>query len=176
MDQPVTLSFEQTGRAEALTIRQAGQLSLPSFLQQLGQAEGTGFGLDGTLDYSARMRVDAKGPSAIEMTSDLAGLNVDWPEPLGKTAGQTAQLEARVDPFVEEGVRITGDWQDRMAFDLLWKESALDLRFDYLSLGSHRLTDITISALDMGDRWVVNTESERAAGRVVIPMTTAWFR
>ena len=169
MDQPVTLSFEQTGRAEALTIRQAGQLSLPSFLQQLGQAEGTGFGLDGTLDYQARMRVDANGPSAIEMTSDLAGLNVDWPEPLAKTAGQTAQLEARVDPFVEEGVRITGDWQDRMALDLLWKESALDLRFDYLSLGSHRLTDITISALNLGDRWVVNTESERAAGRVVIP-------
>ncbi|HBM51094.1 MAG TPA: hypothetical protein DD385_13255, partial [Marinobacter sp.] len=169
MDQPVTLSFEQTGRAEALTIRQAGQLSLPSFLQQLGQAEGTGFGLDGTLDYQARMRVDANGPSAIEMTSDLAGLNVDWPEPLAKTAGQTAQLKARVDPFVEEGVRITGDWQDRMALDLLWKESALDLRFDYLSLGSHRLTDITISALDLGDRWVVNTESERAAGRVVIP-------
>ncbi|MGB2109571.1 MAG: YhdP family protein, partial [Marinobacter vinifirmus] len=137
--------------------------------QQLGQAEGTGFGLDGTLDYQARMRVDANGPSAIEMTSDLAGLNVDWPEPLAKTAGQTAQLEARVDPFVEEGVRITGDWQDRMALDLLWKESALDLRFDYLSLGSHRLTDITISALDLGDRWVVNTESERAAGRMVIP-------
>ncbi|OZC37907.1 hypothetical protein B9Q17_15305 [Marinobacter vinifirmus] len=169
MDQPVSVSFTQNAAGDALSIRQDGRLALPAFLQQWEPGEDSSFGLAGTLDYSAGMRIDASGPSSIVMTSDLAGLNVDWPEPLGKTADQTAQLEARVDPFAPEGVRITGDWQDRMAFDLLWKESAVDLQFDYLSLGSHRLTDITISALDLGDRWVVNTESERAAGRVVIP-------
>ena len=169
MDQPVSVSLTQNAAGDALLIRQDGRLALPAFFQQSGLGNDTSFGLAGPLDYSARMRVDSSGPSSIVMTSDLAGLNIDWPEPLGKTADQAAPLEARVDPFSQEGVHITGDWQGRMGFDLLWRESAVDLRFDYLSLGSNRLTDITINALDLGDRWVVNTESERAAGRVVIP-------
>ena len=169
MEQPVSVRFRQTGQGDALSIRQSGQLPLPSFLHQMGLAGTSSLGLDGTLDYTAGLTVGVDGASTISVSSDLTGLTVDWPEPLGKTALETAPLVARIDPFATEGLQVSGEWADRLAFDLLWKESGLDLHFDHLFLGGHRLTDINISALDLGDRWVINTDSERAAGRVVIP-------
>lgn len=169
LGQPVSVNFSRNAAGDALTIRQNGRLPLPEFLQAHWLEPGNALGLDGTLDYAATLTIDSDGPAPIRMVSDLSGLAIDWPEPLGKAADTTAPLIVRVDPFRQEGVRVTGDWQDRTAFDLLWEASGLDLSFDHLSLGNQRLTDIQISALDLGDRWVLNTESERATGRVVIP-------
>lgn len=169
MGQPVAVRFGRTGQGDALTVRQSGKLALPSFLQHVGLADNRTFGLDGTLEYTAGLTVGSDGPSAISFSSDLRGLAVDWPEPLGKAAPDITQLNARVDPFVPEGVRITGEWSSRLAFDLLLKESGVDLQLGHLYLGRHRLTDISINALDLGDRWVINTDSERAVGRVVVP-------
>jgi len=170
MGEPVSLSVTHDVSQSLLAIRQQGQLTLPSFLQQLGLPEDRNPGLNGTLEYTARVQIDSQGPSPITLTSDLTGLAIKLPEPLGKTAGQTAPLEVALDPLAEDGLRVTALWQDRAGVTLQQKDSGFDLYFDYLTLGSHRLSNIAISALDLGDRWVINTESGRATGRVLIPV------
>jgi uncharacterized protein YhdP len=171
---PVTVAFEQTeqgpsGSGTALSIRQSGRVPLPSFLHHFGLPEGSALGMAGSADYSAQLSVAAERASRITVTSDLRGLALDWPRPLGKPEADEARLSARIDPADSEGVRITGDWQDRLDFDLLWKPSGFDLGFSELNLAGHTLKDIQISGLDLGDRWVFNTESERIQGRVTVP-------
>ncbi|MBJ6137270.1 YhdP family protein [Marinobacter litoralis] len=169
LGQPASLWFGHNRQDNVLHIQQSGRLQLPDFLQQFDFGIDTSLGLNGSLEYNAGLTVGADGVSPISMTSDLLGLAVDWPAPQGKDALDTAQLEVAIDPFVDEGVQVTGTWTDRLAFDLNLREGGVDLTFDHLFLGDNRLSDIEISALDLGDRWVVNTESERAVGRVVIP-------
>ncbi|MFO8141262.1 MAG: AsmA-like C-terminal region-containing protein, partial [Marinobacter sp.] len=173
LDQPVTVSFEQTpgsaAGAPGLSIRQAGQLPMPSFLSQLGLAEGMSLGMAGTLAYTAELKVASETTPRVSVTSDLHGLALDWPAPLGKSVDQRAELSAVVDTSAGEGVRVTGDWHNRLGFDLLWQRSGFDLYFSHLNLAGHSLSDIRISALDLGDRWVFNTESERVLGRLMVP-------
>ncbi|WP_372964303.1 YhdP family protein [Marinobacter sp.] len=169
MEQPVTVRFGHSGQGEALSIEQSGKLLLPSFLQQLELGVGGSFGLDGSAAYIASLTVGAEGVSPVSVSSDLVGLTVDWPEPLGKAALDSAQLSAQIDPFTSDGVRVSGEWVDRLGFDLNLKESGFDLSFDHLYVGRHRLSDINVNALDLGNRWVISTDSERVTGRVTIP-------
>ncbi|MFV8570454.1 YhdP family protein [Marinobacter sp. SBS5] len=169
LGQPVKLWFGHSGQGNALHIQQSGRLPMPSFLRQFDLGSDSSFGLDGSLEYSAGLTVGSDGLSPISLTSDLFGLAVDWPEPHGKEALDAAPLDVQINPFVDEGLQVTGEWADRLAFDLNLREAGFDLAFEHLYLGEHRLSDIQVSALDLGDRWVVNTESERAVGRVVIP-------
>jgi uncharacterized protein YhdP len=172
--QPVAVAFKQvkqgpSGSGTALSIRQTGRLPLPVFLHQFGLPEASALGMSGSMDYSAELNVAAERASRITVTSDLRGLALDWPRPLGKAETDEARLSALIDPTVNEGVRITGDWQGRMAFDLLWKASGFDLGLSELNLAGHSLRNIRVSALDLGDRWVFNTESDRVQGRVMVP-------
>lgn len=96
--------------------------------------------------------------------SGLAGAAV-------KTASEAAPIRATINPSASGGLGITGDWENRATFDLLWKETGFDLRLGRLYLGPEVLSDIEINALDLDDRWVVNTSSRRAEGRLVIPMS-----
>ncbi|WP_323753955.1 YhdP family protein [Marinobacter sp.] len=169
LGQPASLWFGHSGQGKALHIQQTGRLVLPDFLRQFDLGSDSSFGLHGSLEYNAGLTVGAGGVSPISIASDLFGLAVDWPEPHGKDALDTAQLDVQIDPFVDDGVQVAGTWADRLAFDLNLREGGLDLNFDHLYLGDNRLSDIRVGALYLGDRWVVNTESERAVGRVVIP-------
>ncbi|WP_323752472.1 YhdP family protein [Marinobacter sp.] len=169
LGQAVNLWFGRSDQDDVLHIQQSGDLPLPSFLHQFDLGGDSSFGLDGSLEYNARLTVGPDGVSPISVSSDLFGLAVDWPEPHGKEAVDTAQLDVQIDPFVDGGVQVIGEWADRLAFNLNLKDSGFDLTFGHLYLGNHRLSDIQVSALDLGDRWIVNTESERAVGRVLIP-------
>jgi len=169
LQQPVNLWFGHSGQGSALHIQQTGRVRLPDFLKQFDLAGGSSLGLSGSMEYSAGLTIGEEGVSPISVSSDLFGLAVDWPEPHGKEALDTAQLDVQVNPFVDEGVQVSGEWVNRLAFDMNLREGGVDLTFDHLYLGDNRLSDIQVSALDLGDRWVVNTESERAVGRVVIP-------
>ena len=167
--EPVTIGFSRARSGEALSIRQSGELPVPGVFARAGLSENSGFGLQGRVSYTAELDVGADSTSGIRVRSSLEGLAVDWPEPLSKTAGEVAPLNAVINPSAAGGLGITGEWENRLAFDLLWKETGVDLRLDHLYLGSQVLTDIDINALDLGDRWVVSTNSKRAKGRVVIP-------
>ena len=167
--QPVAVHLSSPDNQQALTVRQTGQLPIPDFLWRMGMSENSGLGLSGTLGYTAELNVDSDIDPTITVSSDLSGLNVDWPEPLGKSANETAPLTATLDPFAESGLKVTGRWQDRLSFNLQMKDSGFDLVFRELSLGTHELDQISINALDLGDRWIVHTDSERASGRFVLP-------
>eukprot|EP00003_Mantamonas_plastica_P023505 TRINITY_DN4240_c0_g5_i1.p1 TRINITY_DN4240_c0_g5~~TRINITY_DN4240_c0_g5_i1.p1 ORF type:complete len:1255 (+),score=117.93 TRINITY_DN4240_c0_g5_i1:4851-8615(+) len=166
---PVQIQLGKSPAGDALSVRQSGVLALPDVLVDVGAAAGQGFGLNGTLAYTATLDVGVDSTSAIRARSDLVGLAIDWPEPLGKPAGEAAPLDVLLDLEATGGVALSGQWENRLAFDLLWKDTGFELDFSHLYLGRHALRDINIEALDLGDRWVVSTESERVKGRVVLP-------
>ena len=166
---PVAVSLSVGSDGEGLAIRQEGQLTVPDVFRQAGLETDSGFGLNGTLDYSAALTVGVDTTSGIQVRSNLEGLAVDWPEPLAKSAEEQAPLEATIYPQAEQGLRIAGSWENRMGFEFLWQDTGFDLTLGHLYLGSHTLRNITINALQLDDRWVVSTRSERAVGRVVLP-------
>lgn len=167
--EPVTIGFSRAKSGDALRIRQSGELSVPGVFARMGLSETSGYGLQGSVSYTAELNVGADSASGIRVRSGLENLAVDWPDPLSKPAGEVAPLSLIINPSAAGGVGVTGEWENRLAFDLLWKETGFDLRLGHLYIGSQTLTDIDINALDLGDRWVVTTESRRAKGRMVIP-------
>lgn len=169
--EPVTIAFSKARSGNALSIRQSGSLLVPEVFAKAGLSTDSGFGLQGNVAYSAELDVGAQLTSGIRVRSSLEGLSVDWPEPLSKTASEAAPIRATINPSASGGLGITGDWENRATFDLLWKETGFDLRLGRLYLGPEVLSDIEINALDLDDRWVVNTSSRRAEGRLVIPMS-----
>ena len=167
--EPVTIAFNRSRDGNALSIRQSGVLPIPGVFAQAGLPVASGFGLEGRLPYTAELDVGVQSSSGIRVRSTLEGLAVDWPEPLSKRAGEVAPLRATIDPLAPGGIAIAGEWENRLAFNLLWKASGFDLHFDRLNLGAQVLRNIDIAGLDLGDRWVVTTRSPRARGRLVIP-------
>ncbi|WP_368502305.1 YhdP family protein [Marinobacter sp. 1_MG-2023] len=182
LGEPVEVMFSQSSSdkasdADGLSIRQTGSLSVPDALRQAGLAEGgenngsgqSKYGLKGSIDYSAELNVDADTASIITVRSTLEGLAIDWPGPFSKKSAEATPLVAKIDPAEADGIGITGSWQDRATFDLLLKSSGVELTFDELYLGDQTLTNIHLEALDLGDRWILTTRSERAVGRIVFP-------
>ncbi|PPI85955.1 hypothetical protein KEHDKFFH_01135 [Marinobacter maroccanus] len=167
--EPVAIALSKARAGNALSIRQSGSLPVPDVFARAGLSTDSGFGLQGKVAYTAELDVGAQSTSGIRVRSSLEGLAVDWPEPLSKTASEAAPLRATINPSASGGLGITGDWENRATFDLLWKETGFDLRLGRLYLGTEVLTDIDINALDLDDRWVVNTRSQRAEGRLLIP-------
>ncbi|NYT69962.1 YhdP family protein [Pusillimonas noertemannii] len=59
--------------------------------------------LDGTLDYTARMRREPSGRYAMTAQSSLRELAIDLPEPVGKPAGAAGKLEVQWTPASSAG-------------------------------------------------------------------------
>jgi len=167
--EPVSIALSKARAGNALSIRQSGSLLVPEVFARAGLSTDSGFGLQGKLAYTAELDVGAQSTSGIRVRSSLEGLAVDWPEPLSKTASEAAPLRATINPSASGGLGISGNWENRAAFDLLWKETGFDLSLGRLYLGTQVLNDIDINVLDLGDRWVVTTSSQRAEGRLVFP-------
>ncbi|PSF05972.1 hypothetical protein C7H09_11555 [Marinobacter fuscus] len=167
--QPVRVDFQMMGET-GLAIRQQGRLAVPEFPASVGLSEALFTGLSGMLDYSAGIVLGAgEADPVITVTSDLAGLAVDWPGALAKEPEASAPLEVSIDPFAEGGIRVLADWQERLKAVYQWRETGFDLTFDEVRLGTQTLTGIEIEALNLDTAWVVHTRSERAAGRVSLP-------
>ncbi len=169
LDAPVRIRLSSSASGEALSIRQTGQYPMADLLAAAGVAPGRTLGLSGTVDYAAGLEVSANASSKIWVRSDLQGVAVGWPQPLAKSADESAPLQATIDPQASGGLAVSGIWENRASFDVLWKPTGLEVNLGHLYLGRHTLDDIRIEALDLGDRWVVTTESERAVGRIAVP-------
>lgn len=169
LEAPVAISLSRSASGEALSIQQTGTYPMADLLALAGLAPGRTLGLTGTVDYTAGLEVSTDANSKIWVRSDLQGVAVAWPQPLAKSAEESAPLEATIDPQAAGGLSVSGTWENRAAFDVLWKPTGLELSLGHLYLGRHTLEDIQVEALDLGDRWVVTTSSERAVGRVAVP-------
>ncbi|WP_298448253.1 AsmA-like C-terminal region-containing protein [uncultured Marinobacter sp.] len=179
LDEPTKIVFSQPGAAQALRIEQTGTLPVLSVFRQFervdpqnlngSDAGSSRYGLKGAFGYSARLDVTAEGPPRVTVRSSLEGLTIDWPGPFSKKAGQVAPVFAEIHTGDERGLGISGTWENRATFDLLWKNSGIELTFDELYLGDQILKNIELEAFDLGDRWVLSTHSERAVGRIEIP-------
>ncbi|MDY6840069.1 MAG: AsmA-like C-terminal region-containing protein [Pseudomonadota bacterium] len=167
--EPVTMAFSKSRAGKALSIRQSGSLPVPGVFDRAGLGADSGFGLQGEVDYTADLEVGAESSPVIRVRSSLEGLAVDWPEPLSKTASEAAPLRATINPSASGGLGITGEWENRAAFELIWKETGFDLHLGHLYLGDQDLREISINALNLGDQWVVTTNSERARGKLTFP-------
>lgn len=135
---------DQPGGREALRIKQTGTLAVPGVFRQMGMehesADGSvpqksRYGLSGTVDYSAQLDVASGGASRVTIRSNLEGLGIDWPEPFSKKPAQAAPLVAEIDIDTENGLGISGTWENRATFDLLWRNSGIELTFGELYLG-----------------------------------------
>ncbi len=185
LGEPVTVAFsqpspDQSASADTFRIRQTGTLHIPDAFRQAdiipaqqeesgGGSDQSWFGLKGKVDYAAQLDVGAEGVSGIVISSSLEGLTIDWPGPFAKEAGEAAPLVAELDTRNEAGLGISATWENRAIFDLLRKDTGVEMTFEELYLGGQTLTNIDLEALDLGDRWVVTTRSERAVGRLVLP-------
>ena len=126
-------------------------------------------GLSGDIGYQATLDVSTDTASAVTLYSDLAGLSVDWPEPLAKDIDDEAPLRVTVTPRQESGVDLSVDWQDRANLDMTWESGMVDVALNELFLGDRQLTDITVSARQSDSEWLITTDSEWASGHVLWP-------
>ena len=166
--QPVTIglaSNEQNG----LIVTQSGQLDAEAFRQLAGVAADTKYGVSGGLTYSADLVLTTARPPELELYSDLRGLALDWPGSLEKTTTETAPLRLTLDSSVKDGVAFGVKWENRGHGYVRKLDTGFDASVDYLQLGSSRLSDISISALDLGKQWTVRLDSDLVSGRIEVP-------
>lgn len=166
---PVTISLARSASGSALTVRQSGRLPVAEALALAGADAERTYGLDGALSYTAGLDIGADSVSKIEIRSDLEGVSINWPEPLAKRAEEAAPLRLTVDPHDPEGLSVRALWENRSYFEVRQQATGVEVTVGHVYLGRHTLENIAIEALDLGDRWVVSTRSERAVGRVSIP-------
>lgn len=166
---PVTVLVRQSDEDETLNIRQYGRIELSELLAQTGLPEGMNLGLSGETGYQATLDVSPDTASAVRLYSDLSGLAVNWPEPLGKEAADETPLSARITPRDGAGADISLDWQDRLNLDLFWQPGNIDVTLNEILLGDQQLSDIEVSARKENDEWAVESESEWLSGVVYWP-------
>ncbi|MEX2474939.1 YhdP family protein [Marinobacter sp.] len=169
MEDPVTVAFAQGASGDTLSISQQGQATFPGLFERSGLDSNVSFGMDGVTDYTATLEVSSDMASTVTLTSNLKGVSVNWPEPLAKSEGEETPLRITIDPDQGGKLGIAATWEDRLALDLLRSDSGVDVNIHRIWLGRQLLTDIDVSASDLGDRWAINTQSERATGRIVVP-------
>lgn len=166
--QPVTIGLginEQDG----LTVTQSGQLDAEALRQLVDVAADASYGISGGLTYSADLVLMAASPPELELYSDLRGLAIDWPGSLEKAMTETAPLRLTLDSSVKDGVAFGVNWENRGHGYVRTLDTGFDARVDYLQLGSSRLSDINISALDLDKQWTVRLDSDLVSGRIEVP-------
>ncbi|HEY9120856.1 MAG TPA: AsmA-like C-terminal region-containing protein, partial [Marinobacter sp.] len=166
---PVTVRLRRAENGEALNIRQYGRLDISNLLAQTALPEGTGLGLRGDAGYLATLDVSPGKTTIIKLYSDLTGLEIGWPEPLGKQADEEAPLSATIEPRDDAGINVYVDWPERLNLDLVWQPDNLELAFHNLYLGDQQLTGVDVSAQRINRQWSVEAESEWLSGGVYWP-------
>ena len=166
--QPVTMSLDTDGKGR-LTLLQDGELNAKNLQQMAGMTTDAGYGVSGKLRYSASLMLGAGSPPELELSSDLRGLGIDWPGALGKAPQDRAPLRLTLDSSVKEGVGFGLIWENRAHGYVHSLATGFDVRVDYLQLGSRRLSDLNINALNLFDQWTVRVDSDLVSGRLVIP-------
>lgn len=126
MDKPVTLGLEYQPGSHKLVVSQSGRLTVPELKDLMSIPPDTQTGLAGSLAYTARLDVSPGTASGLSIYSSLAGLSVDWPQPLGKQAEVMAPIRAVVDWDADSELLLSGVWDERLAFRMRWLQQGFD--------------------------------------------------
>jgi uncharacterized protein (TIGR02099 family) len=92
--------------------------------------------LSGASDWRAELKIAGDGDTPVRLSSNLSGMAIRLPPPLGKTAEQTVPLVLTVGDAPQVPLRITVDYQDRFGADLHFARRGNETR---LSSGALRV-------------------------------------
>ena len=167
----VSVWFRATAAGEGLNVRQAGNISVTALQNRLGLPDNSLPGIDGTLRYEAVLELPAKKTPTIRLMSDLKGVTVDWPAPLGKTAQAIAPLTVTLVPGPEPGLKLNVDWQQRTNLDLSVQSGRVEVAVNDLRLGERRFKDLLVNAVSGSDNWLIRVNSDWIRGQTVWPIS-----
>lgn len=122
--EPVKVGFSRTGEDNVFQLVQSGRVVVNRLLERLSAEPIPG--VSGRANYSARLSFATGEPPALRIQSSLANLAIDWPEPLGKNVGDTANLTLKAGWNDQNVLRLYGAWQDRFAWNLKWRDNRFD--------------------------------------------------
>lgn len=140
MDQPATIRFARPETGEGIRITQSGRLTMAELLAHSGTGLSDDPGLSGVFDYRADLDLAPAQATLLALESSMEGVEVDWPPPLNKPAEAAAPLKLWVEWQNGEAL-LSGNWQQRMATRVRWREGEFDRGELALASGSASLPD-----------------------------------
>lgn len=169
---PVSVSFQSGQSGGGLSVRQTGTLGLPALRNRLGLSENHLPGAAGNLEYVALVEVPPEKPVTITLTSDLTGVALDWPAPLGKIAETSSPATVTIEPEAEEnGLGFRVRWPQRADFDLHWQPDRINLNVNSLRLGKRRFQEVSVDAVFGLENWLINADAEWIRGMITWPVS-----
>ena len=138
LNQPVTVGFTRTNAGKGIRITQQGRLTVADLLTRFDTAPDPG--LRGAFDYRADLELAAGEAALLALESNLQGVTVDWPAPLGKSAEVAAPLKLWVE-WQDNETLLSGNWQQRLAARMRWREAGFSQGELAVGSGSAALPD-----------------------------------
>ena len=166
----VSVWFRKSQFGDGLTLHQAGKVGVSVLQNRFGLPESISQGIDGRLDYKAIIELPSDKAATIRLMSDLTGVTVDWPDPLGKTAETTAPLDITVQPGREKGMELNVDWQQRMNLDIDLQPGRVEVAVNDLQVGERRFQDVRVEAVQGPENWLIRIAAEWIRGMTIWPV------
>lgn len=118
LDSPVELTLSRSASGAPLRITQTGRLAVADLAREFEVSPPPG--VSGRASYSAHLDLSASGATSLVISSSLANVAVEWPEPLGKALGESVPFELIVSWGEDDRMLLSGHWADRLAYRLRW--------------------------------------------------------
>jgi len=169
---PVSVYFQADRPGGGLSVRQTGKLDLPALRNRLGLSESNLPGASGSMEYEALVEVPPEKAVTVTLSSDLTGVVLDWPAPLGKTAETSSPATVTIAPGDEESdLGFEVRWQQRADFDLRWQPDRVDLNINSLRLGERQFEQVSVDAVFGHESWLISVDAEWMRGMVTWPVS-----
>lgn len=169
LDNPVSVRFGRGDSGEGLILRQEGGVSVETLRKQFELIGSTSLGISGRLDYTAMLEVSEGKDAVIHLASDMAGVAVDWPDPLGKPTATRAPLDLTIEPGRAKGIGLKVDWQERMNLDISLQSEWVNMVVNDLRLGDRRFQGVDIEAVRAPENWLITVAGEWIRGMITWP-------
>ncbi|BES70724.1 YhdP family protein [Marinobacter nanhaiticus D15-8W] len=183
LDAPVELALSRPESGAPLRVTQTGRLAIADLARQFEQSPPPG--ISGRAGYSARLDLSANGASSLVISSSLANVAVEWPEPLAKPLGTAAPMQLVVSWGDDDGMLLSGHWSDRLAYRLRWSQGQFQRGRIELGAATTSLSGVpglevigVIPHLDLAE-WRRLLEQQGIGGKKEgsrpVPETPAWL-
>jgi uncharacterized protein YhdP len=166
---PVSVWFRESRSGSGLVLRQTGRVTVAQLRTRFGLDEMATPGVSGGLKYEVLFELQEGKDPVLRMGSDMTGVTVDWPEPLGKTAEVPAPLNITIDPARKDGLGLLVDWQQKMNLDIDWQPGRVDVQVKDLRVADRRFQDILVEAVNGSDSWLVSMTADWVGGMITWP-------
>jgi uncharacterized protein YhdP len=167
---PVSVSFQADRPGGGIEVRQTGTVGLPALRSRLGLAEGNSLGTEGTLEYQALLDVSPEKSATVTLSSDLVGVSLAWPDPLGKAAETRSPIDISIEPGDENGLGLSVQWQDRADFDVRLQSDRVDLTINDVRIGQRQFQGVGVEAILGPENWLISADAEWIRGMITWPL------